>query len=147
MSLYGIKTTESVRKMRLFLKMLTCDYYTFQIRAKYQGESIREGWRWFEGAIKYTKEWEEEDVAKCVSPEERTKRVLQGTMQGVEEYLEFTVESGEEFTDGWLPTLDLSLKVGEDNKIQYRFFEKDTCSQEAQLHHGATGGGGEEQGG
>ena len=38
-ALLGIKTTESVRKMRPFLKMLTCDYYTFQLRAKYQGGS------------------------------------------------------------------------------------------------------------
>ena len=30
---------------------------------------------------------------------------------------------------GWLPTLDTSLKVGSDNKIKYRFYEKETCSQ------------------
>ena len=33
------QTTKSVRKMHPFLKMLTCDYYTFQWRAKYQGGS------------------------------------------------------------------------------------------------------------
>ena len=47
---------------------------------------------------------------------------------GVESYLEFTVESGEEFSDGWLPTLDTSLKVGEQNQILFRFFEKETSS-------------------
>ena len=45
-------------------------------------------------------------------------------MGGVESYLSFTVESGEHF-----PTLDTSLKVGSDNKIKYRFYEKETCSQ------------------
>ena len=36
-ALFGIKTTDSVRKMRPYLKMLTGDYHTYQIRAKYQG--------------------------------------------------------------------------------------------------------------
>ena len=38
-ALLGNKTTDSVRKMRPYLKMLTGDYYTYQIRAKYQGGS------------------------------------------------------------------------------------------------------------
>ena len=31
--------------------------------------------------------------------------------------------------DGWLPTLDVSLKVHKDNSVQFKFFEKDTCSR------------------
>ena len=89
---------------------------------------IREGWRWVEGALKYTKRWEEEDMLSGVSAEKSTKELLGSTMQEVETYLKFTVESGEEFKDGWLPTLDLNLKVGEDNKLMYKFYEKDTCS-------------------
>ena len=49
-------------------------------------------------------------------------------MQGVEKYLKFTVESGVQYEGGWLPTLDLNLKVKEDNSIWYKFYEKDTCS-------------------
>ena len=64
-----------------------------------------------------------------VTPEKRTKDILAQTMQGVEEYLAFTMESGEDFEGGWLPTLDTALRVGEDNLIQFRFFEKETTSQ------------------
>ena len=42
--------------------------------------------------------------------------------------LAFTMESGEDFY-GWLPTLDLSVKVAEDNQIIYKFFEKPTASK------------------
>ena len=42
--------------------------------------------------------------------------------------MEFTVESAMDFKDGWLPTLDTSLKVNKDNTIHYRFFEKTTTS-------------------
>ena len=36
-------------------------------------------------------------------------------MNGVEDFLDFTVESGEQFNDGWLPTLDTALRVGAKN--------------------------------
>ena len=51
------------------------------------------------------------------------------TLMGVEKYLKFTVESGEDYEGGWLPTLDLNLKVNKANLIEFKFFEKDTCSK------------------
>ena len=38
-ALYNVKTTSSVRKMRPHIKMLCGDYYTYQLKAKYQGGS------------------------------------------------------------------------------------------------------------
>ena len=76
--------------------------------------------------MKFTRRWEEED--KSTSGELRTKELIKNTRSGLESFLEFTVESGEEFDNGWLPTLDTSLKVGERNQILYRFFEKETSS-------------------
>ena len=38
------------------------------------------------------------------------------------------MESEEDFEGGWLPTLDTSLKVGEDNTILFKFYEKETTS-------------------
>ena len=46
----------------------------------------------------------------------------------MEDYLAFTTETCEDFTDGWLPTLDCSLKVDDDNTILYKFYEKETSS-------------------
>ena len=93
---------------------------------------IKSGWRWYEGGLKFNLRWEIED--KNISPEMRTKSILAKTMEGVEEYLEFTMESGEDFEGGWLPTLDTSLKVGEDNRVMVRFYERnhsaEDCSKE-----------------
>ena len=58
---------------------------------------LRAGWRWDQGSIRYSKVWEEEDE---LSGEIRTKNIMKETMKGIEEYLEFTVESGEEFEGG-----------------------------------------------
>ena len=88
---------------------------------------IKAGWRWEDGKLAYTRRWELEDG--CISGEHRTKEILRGTMVGVESYLEFTVESGEEFEGGWLPTLDTNLRVGGDNLVQFKFYEKTTCSK------------------
>ena len=71
--------------------------------------------------------WELEDYA--TTPERRTKEILAKTMEGVEDYLTFTMESGEDFEGGWLPTLDTALKVGNNNQIQFRFYEKETTSK------------------
>ena len=49
-------------------------------------------------------------------------------MQGLTDCLTFTVETEEDFEDGWLPTLDIKLRVDEENQIQYTFFEKPTGS-------------------
>ena len=48
---------------------------------------------------------------------------------GVELYLSFTVESGEDFEGGWLPTLDTELKVDKANQVQFKFYEKSTSSK------------------
>ena len=72
--------------------------------------------------------WEREDL--ILSPTERTKRVLGGTMGGIENFLSFTFETCEdEGFCGWLPTLDTQIQIGEDNQVYYKYFEKDTCSK------------------
>ena len=36
--------------------------------------------------------------------------------------LSFTYETGEDFQDGWLPTLDTNMVVDPDNKVLYKYF-------------------------
>ena len=74
--------------------------------------SIRAGWRLEQGGLWFKKEWEQED--SLLSPTERTKRVVYGSMQGLTKCLAFTVETSEDFADGWLPSLDFKLRV---NKV------------------------------
>ena len=54
-------------------------------------------------------------------------------MQNVEEFLEFTNESDEDFDGGWLPTLDTSLKVRSNNQILYKFYKKEVGSKRTVL--------------
>jgi hypothetical protein len=87
--------------------------------------AVRPGWRWEGEGLWFKKEWEEED--SMLSPTERTKRVVQASMQGLTKCLSFTVETCEDFSNGWLPTLDFQIRVTERNMIEYSFYEKPTA--------------------
>ena len=87
---------------------------------------VRSGWRWFKGGLWYRQDWEIED--QTLSEIERTKRAVFGAMQGLTNCLSFTVETQEDFSDGWLPTLDIKMRVRSDNQIEYTFFSKPTSS-------------------
>ena len=86
---------------------------------------FKSGWRWVDGGIKYCKRWEAEDQE--LTPIERTRRIIAGTMGVIEPFLTFTTETEEDF-EGWLPTLDTSIKVSKDNRIIFKFYEKPTNS-------------------
>ena len=85
---------------------------------------FRAGWRWNNGRISFCRRWEDQD--KSLTPIERTKRVLMGTMGNIEGYLGFTAETEEDFLDGWLPTLDTALRVTDQNQVAFKFWEKPT---------------------
>ena len=87
---------------------------------------IKPGWRWCEGALMYSIRWEREDQE--LSGIEITKRVMLETLNLVEQYLKFTIETEEDFSDGWLPTLDMKIRVDGSNHIVHGFFEKPTNS-------------------
>ena len=53
----------------------------------------------------------------CLNIIERTKRAIHGTMMDLENFLTFTMETGEEFEGGWLPTLDTKLVVEKNNSV------------------------------
>ena len=88
--------------------------------------AVKRGWRWCNGDLWFSKVWEEEDSS--LSPQEVTRRVIQGSLGGVHPFLSFTTEIGEEYQDGCLPTLDLNIWVGEDNQVNWKFFEKPTTT-------------------
>ena len=88
--------------------------------------AIKAGWRWSDGDLRYCKRWEIED--ENLSPTERTRRVLHGTMMDLEHSLKFTMETGEDFSSGWLATLDTDLKVTEENRVDYKCYEKPMSS-------------------
>ena len=50
------------------------------------------------------------------------------TLNNVEDYLEFTIETEEDFADKWLPTLDTKPRVTGSNQVLHGYFEKPTNS-------------------
>ena len=44
---------------------------------------FKPGWRWADGGIKFCRKWEGENMG--ISPTERTRRIIAGTMRGVED--------------------------------------------------------------
>ena len=71
----------------------------------------------------YSRKWEIEDEEK--TPLERTPRILKESLKKVEECLEFTLETGDDY-DGWLQTLDKNIRAIEENMVEYKYFEKPT---------------------
>ena len=87
---------------------------------------LKPGWRLVDKQLMYSIAWEKEDQE--LTDSEITKRGLVGTLRGVEDFLDFTIETVDDFEDKWLPTLDTSLQVDRKNKVQYKFYEKPMCS-------------------
>ena len=91
-------------------------------------QPFQPGWRFSSQGLEFCQRWANED--KSLSGTEITKRILAGTMTGVEQFLEFTFETCEdEGFGGWLPTLDSKLRVEENNQVSYQYYEKETCSK------------------
>ena len=88
--------------------------------------ALKRGWRWVEGGMRFCDKWAREDQDRTLL--DISVEVMKESMKGVKEYLPFTVETGADYGDGWLPTLDASLFVEEDNTILYRYYAKPTTT-------------------
>ena len=86
---------------------------------------FKHGWRWENEDLVYKEAWRWEDAD--LSSEEVTRRIIHGSMQGVMKSLKFTTELGEE-EGGWLPTLDLQVRVEDNNIVSFRYYEKPTVT-------------------
>ena len=91
-------------------------------------QPIKRGWRWLENTLVYTLRWELEDMEEQRSGLEMSLNVIRETVKGISDYLEFTFETVEDFGDKWLPTLDTSLRIGSNNTVEYKYFEKPTTT-------------------
>ena len=89
-------------------------------------QPCKKGWRWRDGTLVYSVRWENEDHDRTGL--DITKDIIKESINGIYDFLDFTVETGDEFEDGWLPTLDTSLRVSSKNIIEYKYFEKPTTT-------------------
>ena len=77
--------------------------------------AIRLGWRWVNGELLYKKEWKLEEVSAGMTALQKTEEVLKLIMNGICGWLSLTMET-EEMFGGWLPTLDLEIRVNDQIK-------------------------------
>ena len=100
--------------------------YMDDVRAMLQ--AIKRGWRATPNGLMYSIGWEKED--QCKSLTEITSEILRSSLNSIKDFLKFTIETCEdEGFGGWLPTLDTCLRVTPENKIEYKYYEKSTCSE------------------
>ena len=110
-----------MRKNRITLE----DYMRYMDDGRSFLHPIKHGWRWEEGGLKYREAWRLEDLSKTA--QDITEDILRASMQDIYSSLKFTTEVGEG-TEGWLPTLDIMVRVESSNIISYRYYEKPTTT-------------------
>ena len=86
---------------------------------------LRHGWRWQQGELVFKRTWLKED--ENLTSTEITRRAMENSMQEVMNCLTFTTEVGEG-DENWLPTLDIAMRVEENNTISYIHYEKPTTT-------------------
>ena len=106
-------------------RILLNEYMRYMDDGRSMLPAIKPGWRWSEGRLCYTARWWKEDKDKTGI--EITSTILGQSMQEVYPFLKFTTEVGEG-EGGWLPTLDVKLRVEDNNIISYQFYEKPTTT-------------------
>ena len=76
--------------------------------------------------LQFCQAWAEQDAE--LTPVEVTTRVLKATMNNLVEGIKFTVESRMDHDGVWLPTLDVSLAVTAENRVTFKYYEKDVST-------------------
>ena len=87
--------------------------------------AFKAGWRWKENELKFSQKWVQEDENKTGL--QRTMEIVEASLQGVHSFLKFTIEVGEGAGE-WLPTLDMMMRVEENNMVSFKYYEKPTTS-------------------
>ena len=80
---------------------------------------IIKGWSWQDDGWIYDADAKDER-----SPIERTKEEIAKSLNTVTDFIQFTTEGEEDFSNSFLPTLDFQTQVQESGKILFKFFSK-----------------------
>ena len=108
---------------RLWEEVMRWNRVTLEEYMRYMGDGrsllhpFRTGWSWVEGVLKFREAWRLEDKEKTA--QDITEEILRAPIQEIYPSLKFTTEVGEG-EGGWLPTLDIKLRVEITNTISYR---------------------------
>ena len=80
---------------------------------------ISKGWSWQEYGWNFDVDSKDER-----SPIDRTKEEIAKSLNAVTDFIQFTTEGEEDFSNSFLPTLDFQTQVQESGKILFKFFAK-----------------------
>ena len=84
---------------------------------------INPGWTWTENGWLFNKD-EKDERDQLTRTMEEIRKSLDCTVN----FLTFTTESEGDFTNGFLPTLDMQTRVQDNGEIMYKFFCKPMCN-------------------
>ena len=85
-------------------------------------EELEPGSRLVDGKVVVVKEEVEGD--KVIPGDLRTARVIQTIANSICETIQMTVDCPSNYESGWMPLLDLQVRVASDNTLDYKFFSK-----------------------
>ena len=117
------------------LQLLVKNNVITEAQARYMDDiriwlwSIRHGWKWEDGELRYCEAWRAEDRHRGATPLQKSTEVLEGMMNHICSWLTLTMETEDQF-GGRLPTLDLNIWVGDDNTVLFTFYEKPMVSNQ-----------------
>ena len=55
---------------------------------------------------------------------DHTRKEIMKVMNGILGFLKFTTETEDDYEDGYIPTLDMSMRMMNDSTLTYKFYEK-----------------------
>ena len=131
----GLRATGAIARIVMgewdikFMEILVKNGIKVDIAARYVDDirtllrALKMGCRWTGSCLEYRDEWKYEDEARNISPTQKTSEVLHSIMNSLYTNLNFTMETGDDFDGGKLPTLDMQLWM-EGGKVMYKFYEK-----------------------
>ena len=90
-------------------------------------EELEAGSRYVEGEVKVVEEEVEADLK--IQGDQRTAKVILEIANSVSEFLKFEADVPSNYELGWMPLLDVQVKVAKNNTINYKFYSKPCASK------------------
>jgi hypothetical protein len=64
------------------------------------------------------------EADRAIPGDRRTARVIQDIANSICETINMTIDCPSNHESGWMPLLDLQVRVAEDNSLDYKFYSK-----------------------
>ena len=127
-----VAATINIPRFLLYLHLFYVDDHNLAL------EELPPGARYREGKVVVVPEEVEGDL--LLPGDQRTALVVQEIANTVCEFTSFKADFPSAHSSGWMPLLDLQVRVEEDNSISWKFYRKEVSSPFTILNHSALPG-------